>query len=383
MDTLKLDDLKDLAGFNGPTCISVYLPTHPVGPAVQQDAICLADLLQRAEDDLVRRGWRRPEAIDLLAAARSLPLDETYWKHRGRGLAVLVAPGRLRAYRLPVAVDPALSIHTRFCIKPLLAAVDRQEWFFLLTLSQNRVRLLKVTRGAIEECKVANLPGAMREALDYVSADRGEQVHSAAHGALGKQAAVFHGQGGKPDAMKSDLSNFFQIVDRSVAPLLLDKRAPLLLAGVNYLLPIFRGVCSYSCVSERDLAGNCDHQSDAQLHAQAWEIMTEWFDRPRRRALARVGELLGAGRASVQAAEVVSAAISGKVETLLADPRREQWGRYDPQTAKAVAFDDRRPDGEDLVNLAIAEACHRGSEVFPVDSASLPGRAPLAAVYRY
>ena len=63
-------------------------------------------------------------------------------------------------------------------------------------------------------------------------------MHSAMRGSLGKQAAVFHGQGGHNETHKDDLLQYFRLVDASLETVLRESQAPLLLAGVDYLLPL-------------------------------------------------------------------------------------------------------------------------------------------------
>ncbi len=309
MDTISIHDLKQLAGLQEATAISIYLPTH-LAPDARQDGIRLKNLLGRAQDELQTRGMRRPEAEQLLAMAGGLPDDAEFWKGLSQGLAIFVTPELFRAYRLPVIFSESLTVHRRLMIKPLLPVADRGERFLLLTLSQNHVRLFDVTRSQIREEKVRNLPENKSVALNYDGADRGEQVHEGLRGNLGKQAGIFHGQGGIKDTAKTDITLFFQTIDRALEPLLRKENAPLLLGGVDYLLPLFRQTCSYSHLLERHLAGNCDLLTGEQLHERSWEIMRPYFDRPRREAGERFRALLGTGKASADVAEVTVSCFS-------------------------------------------------------------------------
>jgi len=379
MDTISLNELKRLSGVREANAISIFLPTH-LAPAARQDAIRLKNLLDRAEAELHSRGMRRPEAVELLKQARSLASDAEFWKHLSQGLVLFITPHELRAWRLPLAFEESLDISPRLAIKRLLAAADRGERFLLLALSQNDVRLFSVTRSEITRLAADLLPENERAALNYAGADRGEQVHSAMHGSLGKQAAVFHGQGGEKDTAKRDLEQYFQVVARALQPLLARETAPLLLAGVDYLLPIFRSTCGYPQLAERHLAGNCDLLSEEQLFARSWEIMQPTFDRPRQQALERLPGLLGTGRASADAAEIASAALAGKVETLLADVTARELATVDPTTLRVT------PDArgtEEVVNLAVAETLTHAGQAFAVAPSELPGGGPLAAIYRY
>ena len=383
MDTVSIDDMKYLASVRATPAVSIYLPTHVTGEAGLQDAIRLRELLHQAEDKLQSQGMRRCDAKELLEAAGNLPHESDFWEARSQGLAVFVSPELFRAYRLPIEFGELLTIHSRLNVKPLLPVADRGERFLLLVLSQNHVRLFQVTRSLTSEIAEHRLPENKRKALNYVGADRGQQVHSAMGGSLGKEAAVFHGQGGEKDTAKADLRQFFQIVARALEPVLRKETAPLLLAGVDYLLPIFRQTCSYAHLVERHLAGNCDLLSRQQLYERSWEIMRPYFDRPRRDAIEKLLASLGTGKASTDTAEVVAAAATGKVDVLLADTHQEQYGAYDAKTNKAVTCSSTCDGSEDLVSYAIGETLLHGGTVYAAEPRKMAISSVLAAVFRY
>jgi hypothetical protein len=198
-----------------------------------------------------------------------------------------------------------------------------------------------------------------------------------------KQAAVFHGQGGEKDTAKTDLEQFFRVAGRALEPLLSNESAPLLLAGVDYLLPIFRETCCYPQIMERHLTGNCNLMTNKQLHEQSLEIMRPYFDRSRRDGLRRLHALLGTGKASVDTVEVATAATTGKVDVLLADVGQEQPGVFDVSVGRAVLGKEDTDNCDDLVNLAVAETLLHGGSVFAASAPELPDRAAVGAIYRY
>jgi len=386
MDTITMSEVKQLAGHQGVTAVSLYLPTHFTGEAGMQDVIRLKNLLQSAEDQLEGGGLRRCDAQQFLAPAQELPAKAEFWQKRNQSLAIFLAPGLFRAYRLPAELKESVTVQRRLHIKPLLAVADRGERFLLLVLGQSHVGFWEATHSTIKEVSVKDLPQSRRVALNNDSADRGEQVHSAMRGSLGslgKQAAVFHGQGGAPDTAKADVGQFFRLIDRALTPVLRQETAPLLLAGVDYLLPIFRRINSYPHLAERHLTGNCESLTRHQLRERGWEVMRPYFDRPRRLALDRVRDLGGSEKASTDVAQIVSAAANGKIETLLVDPRRDQPGIFNADSGLATLCDQPAPGSEDLVNLAVAEALLHGGSVFTAEPHEFPAPSPLAAIFRY
>lgn len=383
MDTINIDELCRLAAIHATPTVSLTLPTHVVGEAGLQDTIVLKKLAARAEERLAAQGMRRVEARELLARVEMLPKDAEFWSRRSDGLVIYLSANLFRTYRLPLALSESCTVSRRLNIKPLLPIVDRGERYLVLGLSQNHLQLFEGTSSGIHQVTVKGLPRNKREALQLDGVDRGQQVHMGMRGGPSKQAAVFHGHGGEKDTAKTDLEQFFRVADRALKPLLSHETAPLLLAGVDYVLPIFRQTCGYPQLVERHLTGNCNLLTNQQLHQQSWEIMREYFDRPRHDALQRLRGLLGTGKASADPAEVATAATTGKIDVLLADVKQEQPGEFNAKSARAVVRSGSGDDSEDLVNFAIAETLLHGGTVFSAAAFELPDQAAVGAIYRY
>lgn len=383
MDDFKITQLQDLMREHSAPCVTVYLPTHPAGEQGQQDPVRLKNLLQQAEEQLSAEWMRAPEARKLLRTARGLPEQKGFWKERNLGLAIFISRDFYQTYRLPLTFDEQVFVDRRFHIKPLLPLVSGSEQFFVLALSQNNVRLLSGSRYAMSEVAVPSLPVNMEDALNYAGADRGSQVHSAARGDLGKQAAVFHGQGGRSDTHKDDLAQFFRLVDSALQPVLRGQMKPLLLAGVDYLLPIYREVASYSHIADQELSGNCDYLTPQQVHERAWPLIEPALQRGQQEAAAKYASLASTDKTSDDIRQIVPAARAGRVESLFVDVHRAHWGKFDPQANVVETHDKPHTGDDDLVDLAAAETIARGGVVYAVDGKHVPGGASAAAILRY
>jgi len=383
MDSFGTNELRRLMGEQAEPCVSVYLSTHVSGADGQQDPVRLKNLLHQVEDQLAAAWMRAPEARDLLEPARDLAKQTQFWHDRSHGLAMFLAPGTFAAYRLPLSFDELAIVNRRFHLKPLLPMLSSNRRFAILALSQNQVRVWRASTYAIEELVVPNLPANMAEALHYSGADRGSQVHSATNVRLGKEAAVFHGQGGQPETRKEDLAQYFRLVDAAVFPVLREHADPVLLAGVGYLLPIYRQVTRLANLSSQELLGNCDYLTAYQLHQRALPLMEPEFRRQQEEAAAKYRQLAGSPKVSDSIRTIVPAAHDGKIETLFVDLHARQWGLYSPATSRVVLHDHPYRGDEDLLNLAAIETlAHRGA-VYTIDRQEAPSGTHAAAVLRY
>src|SRR5690242_4678346 len=101
----------------------------------------------------------------------------------------------------------------------------------------------------------------------------------------GRRATIFHGQGVGTDDEKGQLLHFFQQIDRGLHPLFANEQAPLILAGVAYLFPLYREANPYAHLIEEGVPGNPDLTSLETLHKQGWTIAAPFFLRRRQEAM--------------------------------------------------------------------------------------------------
>jgi hypothetical protein len=360
----------------------MFVPTHAAGRDGRQDVLRLKNLLGRAERELVDQGMRSPQAKILLAPVRSLLDDPVFWERRGSGLAVFVRDGLFEKFRVPLSLKEAVVVNRRFQVKPLLPLLGANDRFFILAFSQNRVRLLEGRQYDIRAVDVAGLPKNMHEALNYDTNEPTAQVHSTTRGEPGKQTAVFHVQGSERDVSKEDLAHYFREIDAALRQPLRDQRVPLFLAGVQYLLPIYREVSSYAHIAEEELPGNPDRLGEQELHDKVWPLMKKFVDGARAQAGDKYRQMAGTGKTSDDIRRIVVATHQGRVESLFVDRQAHQWGSYVPSTGEVHVHEQAQAGDDDLLDFAAVQTLlHRGS-VFAVSAEEVPS-PPVAAVFRY
>src|SRR5205085_10837355 len=103
--------------------------------AAQEDKIRWKNQLRKAEELLNARN-RHAETKDLLGPAHDLLTDIPFWQNVSNGLAVFLAPGVFRAYRVPLVLDDLVVVAEHFQIKPLLPLLNNEGRFYILALSQ-------------------------------------------------------------------------------------------------------------------------------------------------------------------------------------------------------------------------------------------------------
>jgi hypothetical protein len=206
----------------------------------------------------------------------------------------------------------------------------------------------------------------------------GEKVSAA-------ESGVFHGHGvGDANFEKENILRFFQRVDEGIRGLLPeDQPAPLVLAGVDYLLPIYHEANDYPHLVEEGIEGSPDERSGQELHAEAWPLVQPSYQKARERAAADYHRLAADEGASSALGEAVPAAFYGRVSVLFVPLGVQRWGQFDPDKNTLVAHDEPQPGDEDLLDLAAVQTLKHGGTVYGVEPSDMPGEGPLAAIYRY
>jgi hypothetical protein len=385
MNIISRKNLKKLGKKRDGWHVSIFVPTHQAGSEIQQDPIRLKNLVREAEQHLNDAGLRSPEAEELLEPALSLVQDRNFWQIQSDGLAIFLSSEIADHYRLPLDFQELVVVADRFHLKPLLPLLSGDGQFFILALSQDEVRLLLGTRYKVGEVDLAGTPTSFAEALRLDDPEKQLQFHTATGpaGGRGGRAASFHGHGGATKDDKVDLLRYFHKVDEGVQNLLAGEKAPLVLAGVDYLLPLYREANTYAHLIEEGIEGNPDDLSMEELHQDAWVLVESHFLEERDAAADRFRQLASTDSASDDLAEIVPAAHHGRVETLFVSLDHQQWGAYDPETNEIRLRRELKPGDQDLMDFAAVQVLLHGGSVYAAEAEQLPVGAPLAALFRY
>jgi hypothetical protein len=201
----------------------------------------------------------------------------------------------------------------------------------------------------------------------------------------GRQPVIFHGQGVGTDDEKTNILRYFQQIDRGLHEFFHDKTDPLVLAGVEFLLPIYHEANTYPHLLPEGVQGNPDKLKvrDETLHEQAWPIVEPYVQKELHDTLAQFEEYKETDRASNNVSAIVPAAYYGHIDSLLLSPDQEQWGTFDPKTFTIHLHEIAESGDEDLLDLAATQTILHGGSVYAVERENMPDSALLAAVYRY
>jgi hypothetical protein len=382
-------DFERLIDHQAEACVSIFLPTERFGRETDENRIRLKNLLAQAREQLsapeaVSVTLRHPEIDQLLAPARDLLDDRPFWENQNRGLALFLSDDVTENYRVPLPLDEQVVIKDHFYLRPLLPLLSTHGNFYLLTLSLGQVKLFEGDLQQLVDVTPEAMPSDLTEALAYDDPELELQFHTSTTtpGGAGERRAMFHGDA-MSEERKERIDRFVHKVANLVEQSLAGESAPLALAGVSYILSMYRQANRYPYLSEVTIEGNPEHLNPQQLHDAAIAALDERFSAELKEALATYDTQKASERTSDKIQEVLLAAHRGRVDTLLISANQPCWGYVNLDKAEVEVMGQNAPRALDLVNLAAVYTYLNGGSVYVSTKEEMPDDALVAAIYRY
>ncbi|MGH2700038.1 MAG: hypothetical protein ACRDJL_12700 [Actinomycetota bacterium] len=395
------EDVRALLTADHDTVVSIYISTEPKTYQPEQNSLRFRSALNDTTKKLEKRGLRRPDIHSLLSPLRDLLDDEYFWLHQAKGLALFRSDSELETVRLHFEPAENVRVSDAPYVVPLLEGLENGERHALLAVSKNAVRLFSCTREQIEEIDTDDLemPRSLAEALRYDDLQKPELLHHPTTGpgrAIAGQASrgrgdrkhSFHGHGESGEQEKNQIAGYLHLVDAAVQSRLYDLGSPpLMLAAVDYVSAIYRGISKYKPIVAQTIEGNPDGLRPGELHARARPILEAGWESKVAGARSRFQELAARGLATAKLPEVVDAADTGRVDTLLVKKGSAAWGRLDASTrAVTLATEETQDDSgwDDLMDLAARRTLANQGTVLVLEAeVMIDGDATTAAMLRY
>ncbi len=387
MTLLKKEQFRELANVHGAHCVSIYMPTHRSGHEVIEDVdqITLKNQLKEAKSQLQNYGLSDPEIKDYLNPAYGLLKDDDFWRHQSDGLAVFLYEDNFEYMTLPVSFDEYVYVADHLYLKPMVPLLNRSERFFIMTLSIGDLKFYEATPHSIVNVVMEGLvPQSLEEALS-VGEDYEQQSLQFRTGQGEEGEAMYHGHGsGAETEKKEEVLKYFREIDEGLMRMLHDEDAPLVLACVDYLKPIYEEANSYPHLFKEHISGNHEHTGMVTLHARAMDLLSDYLEKDKEKHYQQYHENVHKGLASYKEKEVIPAAMVGQVDTLFLQKNQNLWGLYDPEKHTIEVQDEKSIENACLLNKAATETIKNSGKVFLTDEENMPEKNTLAnATFRY
>ena len=389
MDILSKEEIKKLIVTSSEYCISIYMPAHEQWNNMDEDKIRYKNQLQEIEKILEKKNLRKKEIDKLLNPPRNLLEDNEFWNHQSRGLAVFISPDSFYTYVLPIEVEEKHFVSNRFYIKPLIPALSGDERYFLLALDLNSIKLYEGGRFTLNEITLPDdTPVTIKQAMRWDDPEKSVQFHTGTQTQVSGQnrSAIFHGHGsgGMDEAVyKEKILEFFRMADKGIYSIIGKENIPLILAGVEYLIPIFRKAASYPNIFERGLDVDPETLNKTELHKKSWELIKPYFKKNQEKAFNKYEDLVNNHKASDDLKEIVKAAHAKRIESLFINIDENKWGEFNPDKNEVILSSNGSKGHRELLDLAAAYTLLNSGKIYALHTDQMPAENPAAAVFRY
>ncbi|WP_116115806.1 hypothetical protein [Austwickia chelonae] len=365
VDTVTDDTLHRLADLTAP-CVSIYLPTNRAHQDLSHDSLVLRGLAEDAAAELAAAEIPDSLTEQILSPVRQLVDDRPFWAEQGEGLAVFADRNGHHEFRLRTSPPPMAVVGAHPRLAPILPAVTGADGFFVLAVSLGDVRLFSATTDSIRQWGLGTIPASVDE-MERRHQRENQLQHQ--HEPPASSVATFHGHGGS-DAAEVVRDHFLREVATGLRQVIgADNRRPVVVAAVAEYLPVLLDMQLIPGLLEQGIPGNHDATTPMQLLELSRPLVEEAGAARAETDIERCSAALASGKASVDLADIASAAQQGRVDTLFLPP---------------VVPSDQNSDlsfaATDL-DAACVAALRTGADLRPVD-APLHG-APAVALLRY
>lgn len=381
---LEKEDFTGLSSYRADHCITLYMPTHQYGVEVneRQDAILFKHLLQQVQQQLLQKGVPREIVEPMLQPGFDLQQDDDFWRRQQKGLGVFIAPDHFRYVQLPFEVKEQSYLNHSFYTTSLLPLLTSREHFYVLVLSKHKATFYEADAFGMREVPVEGMPRGMDDVIHFEEKGGKDVFRTGSSG--GGQGASYHGMGeGRPDD-KENISMYLDEVEETLwKEVLSTKNIPLMLAAVDYIIPIFKKRTRYRHVVDEALTGNFEHENVNTIYEKAREKMRPYFEKDKEQALERYANNSTSGLTSSIPADVIPACYYSRVDVLFVQKDAQLWGKFNEQDNDLQLHGAEQEGDECLVNAAAAKAIETGAAVFKLDKEQMPADSPMAALMRY
>ncbi|MGK7394598.1 MAG: hypothetical protein ACNS62_08490 [Candidatus Cyclobacteriaceae bacterium M3_2C_046] len=388
---MSIQELEKLSNIQKPNSISIYIPTHRSGKEVNnyEDGKLLKTHTQNIKNNLTAKGWNENDALQYLQPIYDLIDDKGFWRHQLDGLAIFLSEDFFKYYRMPFSFDEFELLSDSFYLKPLLPVFSNDEYYYILALSLDKVRVLEANKFYAHELDLNELfPDGIEEILKfYEDFEQSLQMRSQQTGANEGSQVQYHGQGSAKKDNTPYIKEYFRKINEGLNRIMPSNPKPTVLAGVDYLLPIYKEVNTVAQIVDKGITGNPNDLKTEELFEKSRSIIEPYFNELKEKRKNKYQQLAGTGKASYDIEEIVKASFNGRIEAIFVTKEAHVWGKFTNGDQQKVEMHQQFQDHDScLVDFSAIKTLLNGGEAFLVDPQHIPEKnvdTGIAAVFRY
>lgn len=356
----KLNELKKV---NAENCVTLILNTHRTAPDNQKDAIMLKNLIKEAEERLMN-SLDKKTAQTIVESLTNLEATIDH-SHNLESLVLFVnAEKEIAEYlRLPIPVVDRVIIGDTFATRDLLRAIHLTSSYYVLVLSQQKVRFIQ----AMNDQVIKEITGPFPiENTDFHTSSSIETSDA------GRQTNL--------------IAEFFNRVDKQVNIIRKENPLPVLICTEEANFYEYLKIADEKeSILETYLNGNRLEEKAGAIVKEAWPIIKEHVEKSNIERKEDLDKAVGTGRFLSDVNEIMSAIKEGKVQTLFVQQGLFQPAVLENGSVDLLSENDEKPKEmiDDIFDEMIEMNMNYGGDAVFLPKGSLDEFNGFGAITRY
>lgn len=353
--------LKKIRNIVAENCVTIVLNTHRTSPDNEQDPKVLKNLIKEVKERLLSTGDKR-EVDPIIERLEKMALEINH-SHNLESLILFANADMCDYLRLPIYVNNRAVIDNNFATRDIVRALHRESGYYILVLSQQKVRLIE----AFNDKVVAEVgdPFPMENTQLY-STDKQELWDA------NKQTNL--------------MAEYFNRVDKALNKVRKNIPLPVLICTEEGNFYEYLKVAD-----ERDAIFDTylnKNRLDTTAHSivsDAWEVVKTMAKKERHARKQELEEAVGSGKFLSDLNDVWRAVFDGRVKTLFIEEDLFQPAIVNGDKVELVSAEEARGKEvvDDIYDEMIETNMEFGGDVVFLPNGELEDFQRFAAITRY
>jgi hypothetical protein len=373
-----------LTNSGGLYCVSMYVPMYKKGKE-QNDHLAQDNLkhcIKEVTNKLKKHQLSENEIKKYLNPIEKLLTNTEMWRNPSNGLALFLNKNGLTHYKLPLNFKTQTYVANHFYLLPLLQIFHNNGDYYVLELSQDYVQLYEATKYGFNNLFVEDFaPTNLENAVGFDYKQKMLQFRS---GQNAFTSGSFHGHGEGKDDDKKEIETFLRAINKGINKLIINKKAPLIIAGTNALFNMYQQTNTYPNLYKTNISGDSEFKNKNLLHANSWKLIKPYFEIEQNEKINQFSELYHTPKISYDTSDIILSSFDGKIDTLFIEKGKDFFGAVNTESRNVHIDSEREIQNGSLVNSSAINTFLKGGKVYVLPKEKMPIKGKiLNAIYRF
>ncbi len=342
-------------------CVSIIFNTHRTKPDSFQDPIRMKNLVKEAEERL-RTEFDDDKVEATLANIQEIS-ERIDHQFNLESLVIFANTDFCDFTRLPIAVENRVVVDDTFATRDLVRALHLESAYYVLTLSQNKSRLIE----AFNDKLVKEVGGEFPLENQVYTTNPAQLTDS--------------------ERLDNLLKEFYNRVDKCVQDVMEDRALPIVVASDRRNFDHYHEITDRKELVVGFTNGSRDDTPAHKIVSDAWEEVRAMIQERNKKRLEELNEAVGHGRVLTEYNDIWAAISEGRGQTLFVQKDLFQPALLatDDNTIMLLDTIDRDEPGavDDIIDEMIERNRQFGGDTVFVDSGKLAEFQGIALITRY